>query len=115
MIIGNSQVLDWLQKNLKTLDGGNIFYIIVNFDASDYFKIKNHGIGHSYKMWELVTEINVHLWGGSGKKYEVIEDYKTTIVTYRNKYHKCGEKVRIAVLKAVKNSLFFIEEYFDIT
>lgn len=113
MIRGSSETLDWLKSNMSSLHGTDCFYIIVDFDANDYYKISSHRIGHSYSMFELLMEINVTLWGGSGRRYEAHEDYQRTIFTYKAKYHRYGENVRIAILKVTENS-FILDEYFDI-
>ena len=114
MIKGNTQLLRWFENNMSTLhDANDYFFMIVDFDADDYYKISNHRIGHSYTMFELLTDINVMLWGGSDRKFEVIEDFNRTISIYKNKYHKRGEKVRIAILKVTKRT-FILDEYYDI-
>lgn len=117
MIKSNKEVLEWFERCLDGVKYGKVpyVYLVVDFDQDEYYKIKSHEEYHSYSLFDLMTQYNLSLWGGTPVLSEAKEDWNKTIntiiggrrVVFRNNNH------RIAILKMTKED-FILVQFIDL-
>ena len=86
---------------------------MMDFNIEDYYKIKNHTLYHRYSLFDLMTEYDVCLWGGSPILSEAVEDYEKTIITCRRTNFGTYGNNRVAILKMTKDG-FTLVKYCDV-